>query len=134
MFSLLGLFTGDFNWKAIAVVLGLALVSGGLYHVVKVSTLNSKIELLDKDIATKAEELKEAGDVIIKKRSEIEAQNAVIKQNEVDKEKNIAEVKEAKVEIKERFRVIVRNVDTFKGDSNATDCQNLKSFARGLTW
>ena len=134
MFSLLGLFTGDFNWKAVAVVLGLALVSGGLYHVVKVSTLNSKIELLDKDIATKAEELKEAGDVIIKKRAEIEAQNAVIKQNEVDKEKNIAEVKEAKVEIKERFRVIVRNVDTFKGDTNATDCQNLKSFARGLTW
>lgn len=133
--TVLSFFTGDGKvWKIASIVLGVLLLTCSIYTGIKVVSLNGTIADRDKTITKKESDIKELQTSLISKRAEIEAQNAVIKSNTADKEKKEAEAKEAKVEVKERYKVIIKTIETFKEDKNATSCDNLGTFAHNLVW
>lgn len=119
MFSIIG----DNVFKYLCIVL--AILSSVLW-------LNNRS--LNNTITSKESTIKELQTTLISKRSEIETQNALIKQNEVQYKTNLENAKKANVEIKERYKIIYKNIDTFKGDQNATDCDNLRNFGNSIKW
>ena len=133
--TMISLFTGNGKIFGFAtIVLGVLLLTCSIYTGVKVASLNGTISDRDKTITKKESDIKELQTSLISKRAEIEAQNTVIKSNTADKEKKEAEAKEAKVEVKERYKVIIKTIETFKEDKNATSCDNLSTFAHSLVW
>ena len=85
-------------------------------------------------ITKQASDIKELQTTLVTKRAEIETRNALIKQNQSRYKVNLENANKANVDTKEHYKIIYKTIDTFKGDQNATDCDNLRNFGNAIKW
>lgn len=128
--TVLSLFGSDNVYKYACIALGVLCLMLGL----KIGIMSFENSSLNNTITSQKSDIKELQNTIIIKRAEIETQNALIKQNETDYQKNLEEANKQSIIIKDRFKVIYKEIDTFKKDENATDCNNLRTFANSVKW
>lgn len=125
--SLLTLFTSDSIYKYLCIGLGVALMVTDIFLEMDINSLEAKLSLSENEV-------KALTATVAQKRTEIELQNALIKQNEADYNASLEEAKKQSVVIKEKYKVIYKTIDNFKEDKNATDCVNLRNFGNSITW
>ena len=134
--TILNFFTGK-AWQVGCIALGALLLSSGVYILslhVSLSSKEAMIKTLSDELTKKEATIKEQMQTIANKRTEIELQNAVIESQRVDFEVKLIEAQKAKANIKERYKVIYKTIDTYKGDTNATSCDNAREFLNRFTW
>lgn len=128
--TLLSFFTGNNIYKLACIALGSLLLACGLYAV----SLHVRNTILQESLTKKESDIKALQNTLVKKRSEIELQNALIQANKADYETQLKEANEAKVQIRERYKVIYKTIDTYKGESNATSCDNARELINSVSW
>lgn len=64
----------------------------------------------------------------------LDFQNSAILSNKADYERKLAELPKVIEKIKVRYKVIYEELDNWKGDENATDCQNADSYLRSIPY
>lgn len=137
MSFLLDLFTGGSKWLYIALIalliafVGVSALSISLYADKTSLALQSKLQgnTITKITSDNKELLKQVSE----KRKEIDLVNEIAKQNATDKEKNIQIVKAEKIEIEARYKNFRDSLNKWKGDKNATSCQNAVNFVNSLS-
>ena len=137
MDTLIGLFTGTSKWLYIAlVVCGLGFFSTSALSIslfADKTALKNTVETQSKELTKKANEIKALQDTLVVKRGEIEAQNARIKQMEVDKKANEEKAEKEKALIQTKYENL-RNSLNFKVDENASNANDVKLFVNGFHW
>lgn len=129
MGTILSFFTGK-AWQVGCIALGALLLASGVY----IMSLHVKLSIQGDELTKKEVTIKEQMRTIAIKRTEIELQNSFIQSQKVDYEARLKEAQSAKVEIKEKYKLIYKWVDAQKGDTNATSCDNARSFFNSVTW
>lgn len=135
--SFLGLFTGGSKWVYVALsvllvgFIGTSVLSLSLYG--DKSALKAIVEKQDKEIKEIKEKNTELSDTLIKKRTEIELQNTKIKENETRYDKNVDEAKKANSDIVSRYKKLIDQINSFKGDDNA-NASDVKQFVNDFSW
>lgn len=97
-------------------------------------SLKSTISTQGETIAKNNSEIRELQTTVASKKSEINLQNKIIEQNRIDKEKNDQKAEVKKAEVKKEFKAKRDEVDTFKGEANATSCDNARMFFNSVYW
>lgn len=130
MGTVISFFTG--NYKNIFLGLVIGFIVGSVLLVIV--SLNYKIVILEESLTKKEVIIKDNLKVISEKKAEIKLQNAQIEVNRVDAEAKLIEATKNSVVTKDRYKVIYKWVEAQKGDTNATSCDNARSFLNSVTW
>lgn len=138
MSFILDLFTGSSKWLYIAlVVMGISLASI-TYLSISLYGDKSALELQNKALGNIVTELttenKNLLRMVSEKSSEIALQNKIAEQNKVDTEANIKLVMAEKLKVETKYRLLRVSLNQWKGDNNATSCQNAISFVNSLSY
>ena len=64
----------------------------------------------------------------------LDLQNASLLKQKEDYEKKLSELPKEIEKITVRYKVIYQGIDAWKGDDNATDCENANSFLRSINY
>jgi hypothetical protein len=64
----------------------------------------------------------------------LDFQNASLLKQKEDYEKKLSELPKEIEKITVRYKVIYQGIDDWKGDDNATDCENANSFLRSINY
>ena len=137
MSFILNLFTGSSKWLYIILtVMGLALISITSVSITLYGS-NSALELQNKVLGNRVTELttenKDLLRMVSEKSSEIALQNKIAEQNRVDTEANVKLVRAEKLKVETKYKLLRASLNQWKGDNNATSCQNAISFANSLS-
>ena len=97
-------------------------------------SLKSTVSTQSETITKSNSEIRELQIAVAIKKSEINLQNKIIEQNRIDKEKNDQKAEVKKAEVKKEFKAKRDEVDTFKGEANATSCDNARMFFNSVYW
>jgi predicted nuclease with TOPRIM domain len=128
MGTIISFFTGNlWVWICVAVA-GVALACG-LYVADLKHVISTQADTITKQIT----DIKNLQNELVTKRSEIEAQNARVKQMEVDKKANEEKAEKEKVLIQTKYENL-RNSLNFKVDENASNANDVKLFVNGFHW
>lgn len=143
MSLLLSLFTGTSKWLYIALValsiafIGVSSLSISLYA--NKSALSAEIDLKDKFIIEQGRQLTKAisdnKELLIRvsaKSAEISFQNEVAKQNAIDRDKNLEREKQSSLLVKEKYRLLIEQINNVKVDENATCYETVDNFFRTI--
>lgn len=135
--TVLGLFTGTQKWVYIALVsLGVAFISTSALSIslfVDKKVLENVNKTQAKFITKQKSKIDELQNTLVEKRGLIDAQNARLKEMEVDKKKSEAKAEEEKAEISKKYESL-RNSLNFKVDENASNANDVKQFVNGFHW
>ena len=137
MSFILDLFTGSSKWLYIILaVMGIALISITSVSISLYGS-NSALELQNKVLGNRVTELANENKDLLRrvseKSSEIALQNKIAEQNKIDTTANINAVKMEKIEIEAKYKMLRASLNQWKGDNNATSCQNAISFVNSLS-
>lgn len=138
--TILSLGTGSL-WKGVSILLAALLIATGLYSLKEIVSLNSTISAKEKTIKeqgnalTKKEStIKELREKVSLKQAEISLQNAMITANSIDTDKKLKAANEETAAITKLYRTLWDDVYKWKGDQNATSCDNARSFLNSRHW
>lgn len=137
MSFILDLFTGSSKWLYIAlVVMGISLASI-TYLSISLYGDKSALELQNKVLGNRVTELttenKDLLRMVSEKSSEIALQNKIAEQNKIDTEANVKLVRAEKLKVETKYKLLRASLNQWKGDNNATSCQNAISFVNSLS-
>lgn len=134
-------FSSDGIYKISCIILGTILVIFAIYHFTHVASLNAiisekdnTITELNKTINERDDKINELNDTLVKKRAVIELQNAKVKENESNYVKGVEEAKKTNSDIISKYKTLINQINSFKGDSNASECDNLRTFGNSIQW
>jgi hypothetical protein len=138
--TMLSLGTGSL-WKGISILLAALLIATCLFSLKEFVSLNSTISDKEKIITAQGEELtkketkiKELQEKVSLKKAEIEVQNATIAANKADTDKNMKAVNVELTDISKKYRDFLEEVKNWKGDQNASSCDNARAFLNSRSW
>lgn len=145
--TILSLGTGSL-WKGVSILLAGLFIAMSLFVLKEEVSFRSDIKEKDAAIKTLGDEFKKQGDELTKKESkikelqekislknaEIGVQNATIDANKADTEKNLKAVNAELTEISKKYRDFTEEVKNWKGDQNATSCDNARNFFNSRKW
>jgi hypothetical protein len=97
------------------------------------SALELQNKVLGNSITELTTENKDLLRRVSEKSSEIALQNKIAEQNKIDTTANINAVKKEKIEIEAKYKILRASLNQWKGDNNATSCQNAISFVNSLS-
>lgn len=143
----LSLGTGSL-WKGISILLAGLLIAMSLFTLKEEVSFRSELKKKDATIETLGNEFKKQGDELTKKESkirelqekvslkqaEIGVQNATIAANKADTDKNLKEVTAELLKINKKYNDFKDEVKNWKGDQNASSCDNARAFLNSRTW
>ncbi len=99
---------------------------------------NSMLEMNIEEQATKITEnnadIRDLQANLAQKRSEINLQNKIIEQNRIDREANDKKADAKKEEITKNHNLKMEEVKHYKGDENASSCDNARVFFNSVYW
>ena len=138
MSFILDSFTGSSKWLYIAlVVMGISLASI-TYLSISLYGDKSALELQNKVLGNSVTELSTENKDLLRrvseKSSEIALQNKIAEQNRVDTEANVKLVRAEKLKVETKYKLLRASLNQWKGDNNATSCQNAISFVNSLSY
>lgn len=138
--TILSLGTGSL-WKGVSILLAGLLIATGLYSLKEIVSLHSTISAKEKTIKKQGDALtekestiKELREKVSLKQAEISLQNAMITANSIDIEKKLKASNEETAAITKLYRTLWDDVYKWKGDQNATSCDNARSFFNSRRW
>jgi chromosome segregation ATPase len=138
--TILSLGTGSL-WKGVSILLAGVLIATGLFSLKEIvslhTTISDKETVIDaqgKAITKKESQIKELQEKISLKKAEIEVQNAVILANKIDTDKKLKAANEETAAIMKRYRTLWDDIYKWKGDENATTCDNARAFLNSRPW
>ncbi|MBN1839788.1 MAG: hypothetical protein JW802_07070 [Campylobacterales bacterium] len=138
--TILALGTGSL-WKGVSILLAGLLIAMSLFTLKEEVSFRSEQKEKDATIKTQGNELtkkeatiKELQEKVSLKKAEIEVQNATIAANKTDTDKNLKEVNAELTEISKKYRDFKEEVKNWKGDQNATSCDNARAFLNSRSW
>lgn len=137
MSFILKLFTGSSKWLYIALVVMSISLASITYLSISLYGDKSALELQNKVLGNSITELTTENKDLLRrvseKSSEIALQNKIAEQNKIDTTANINAVKKEKIEIEAKYKILRASLNQWKGDNNATSCQNAISFVNSLS-
>lgn len=137
MSFILELFTGSSKWLYIALVVMSISLASITYLSISLYGDKSALELQNKVLGNSITELTTENKDLLRrvseKSSEIALQNKIAEQNKIDTTANINAVKKEKIEIEAKYKILRASLNQWKGDNNATSCQNAISFVNSLS-
>lgn len=138
--TMLSLGTGSL-WKGVSILLAGLLIVTCIFSLKEFVSLNSTISdkekinaALSKALTEKEAKIKELQEKVSLKQAEIGVQNATIAANKADTEKNLKEVSTELLKISKKYQDFKEEVKNWKGDQNATSCDNARSFLNSRAW
>lgn len=96
--------------------------------------LNATVEHQTKTIVKNNADIRDLQIGLAQKRSEINLQNKIIEQNKIDKETKDKEAELKKEKIAKKYDLKKEEVDHYKGDENASSCDNARVFFNSRYW
>jgi predicted Holliday junction resolvase-like endonuclease len=97
-------------------------------------SLNTTVEHQAKTIAKNDADILDLQTSLAQKRSEINLQNKIIEQNRIDKEAKDKEAEIKKEKIDQKYNLKKEEVKNYKGDANASSCDNARVFLNSVSW
>ncbi|NCD11054.1 MAG: hypothetical protein EOL93_00755 [Epsilonproteobacteria bacterium] len=97
-------------------------------------SLTADVKSQAETIAKNNVDIRDLQTSLAKKRSEINLQNKLIEQNKIDKEAKDKEVKTQKEEIDKKYKLKREEIQRYKGDENASSCDNARMFFNSAYW
>ena len=138
--TMLSLGTGNL-WKGVSILLAGLLIATGLFALKEIVSLHTTIGDKETIITAQSEELtkkeakiKELQEKVSLKQAEIGVQNATMSANKADTEKNLKEVSAELLKISKKYQDFKEEVKNWKGDQNATSCDNARAFLNSRSW
>ena len=138
--TILSLGTGSL-WKGVSILLAGALIATSLFTLKEEVSLRSTISDNEKvikeqgvELTKKETKIKELQEKVSLKQAEIGVQNATIAANKADTDKNLKEVSTELLKISKKYQDFKEEVKNWKGDQNATSCDNARSFLNSRLW
>lgn len=138
--TILSLGTGSL-WKGVSILLA------GLFIAMSLFTLKEEVsfrlEQKEKDATIKKQgnaltekeaKIKELQEKVSLKQAEIGVQNATIAANKTDTVKNLKAVNAELTAIRKKYDDFKEEVKNWKGDPNATSCDNARAFLNSRSW
>lgn len=138
--TILSLGTGSL-WKGVSILLAGLLIAMSLFSLKE--EVSFRLEQKKKDatikeqgdqLTEKESKIKELQEKISLKKAEIGVQNATIAANKADTDKNLKDVNAKLLEISKKYRDFKEEVKNWKGDKNATSCDNARNFINSRKW
>ncbi|WP_060825900.1 hypothetical protein [Sulfurospirillum cavolei] len=138
--TILSLGTGSL-WKGVSILLAGALIAMSLFILEEEVSLRSTISDNEKvikeqggELTKKESKIKELQEKVSLKQAEIGVQNATIAANKADTEKNLKAVNDELLKISKKYNDFKDEVKNWKGDQNASSCDNARAFLNSRTW
>jgi len=138
--TILSLGTGSL-WKGVSILLAGLLIAMSLFTLKEEVSLRSTISDNEKvikeqggELTNKETKIKELQEKVSLKKAEIWVQNATIAANKADTENNLKEVTAELLKINKKYNDFKDEVKNWKGDQNATSCDNARSFLNSRLW
>lgn len=134
IWSIVKTFFGDQLNTLSLILIGMLIASLSWSASLKIDSysLKSTIKTQSETITSNATTIKDLQLSVAQKRSEIALQNKIIEHNGIDKEKNDQKADVKKAENKKEFKAKRDEVDIFKGEANATSCDNARMFLNSV--
>lgn len=126
----LSFFTGSSLWGWVCVSAAGVALALGLY----VADLKHVISTQGDTITKQLTDIKELRQTVADKKAEINVQNATIQSQKTDYANNLEKQKKSSIIIKEKYRLIIEQINSFKGDQNVSSCQNANSFLNSVSY
>ncbi len=138
--TILSLGTGSL-WKGVSILLAGALIAMSLFtlkeEVSLRSTITDKETIITaqgKELTNKESKIKELQEKVSLKQAEIGVQNATIAANKADTDKNLKAVNDELLKISKKYNDFKEEVKNWKGDPNASSCDNARAFLNSRSW
>jgi len=138
--TILSLGTGSL-WKGISILLAGLLITMSLFTLKEEVSFRLEQKKKDATIKTQGDELteketkiKELQEKVSLKKAEIGVQNATIAANKADTENNLKEVSAELLKINKKYNDFKDEVKNWKGDQNASSCDNARAFLNSRSW
>lgn len=138
--TMLSLGTGSL-WKGVSILLAGLLIAMSLFTLGE--EVSFRLEQKEKDATIKKQgnaltekeaKIKELQGNVSLKQAEIGVQNAIIAANKTDTEKNLKAVSAELTAIRKKYDDFKEEVKNWKGDPNATSCDNARAFLNSRSW
>ncbi len=138
--TILSLGTGSL-WKGVSILLAGALIAMSLFTLEEEVSLRSTISDNEKvikeqggELTKKETKIKELQEKVSLKQAEIGVQNATIAANKADTEQNLKTVNAELLAISKKYKDFKEEVKNWKGDQNASSCDNARAFLNSRAW
>lgn len=138
--TILSLGTGSL-WKGVSILLAGLLIALSLFTLTEEVSLRSTISDKEtiitgqaKELTKKESKIKELQEKVSLKKAEIGVQNATIAANKADTDKNLKEVTAELLKINKKYNDLKNEVKNWRGDQNASSCDNARAFLNSRTW
>lgn len=138
--TMLSLGTGSL-WKGVSFLLAGVLIATGLFALKEIVSLHTTIgdkekinAALSKALTEKEAKIKELQEKVSLKQAEIGVQNATIAANKADTENNLKAVIAELTAISKKYNDFKEEVKNWKGDPNASSCDNARAFLNSRSW
>jgi len=125
----LSFFSGNL-WVWVCVAVGGIALACGLY----VADLKHVISAQGDTITTQLSTIKDLQQTVANKKAEINIQNATIQSQKTNYANNLEKEKKSSVVIKEKYRLMIEQINSFKGDQNVSSCQNANNFLNSVSY
>lgn len=138
--TILSLGTGSL-WKGVSILLAGLLIAMSLFTLNEEVSLRSTISDNEKvikeqgvELTKKETKIKELQEKVSLKKAEIGVQNATIAANKADTDKNLKAVNDELLKISKKYNDFKDEVKNWKGDQNASSCDNARAFLNSRSW